>query len=100
MILVLVTPYFDKGFIQLNWLPFTSYKFLGLVFEFAAAILAVSSLIAMKNDFEIRVEPKNRLVTSWPFSMVRNPIYLALVLFWSWLCLDSGIVLDSNFYRI
>jgi len=77
--LVGLFPYFEHGFYDMNPLPLVLHKSVGFILCVLSTILLFSSVMAMRSSFEVTAKPKSqgKLIKKWPFSITRNPIYLA-----------------------
>ncbi len=75
---ILSGPYFEHRFYDVSLQPFTWYKSLGLILVSLGTTLFLASISAMGKNFEVRAKQRNKstLVRRWPFSIVRNPVYL------------------------
>ncbi len=84
--LIFYLPIYNGSYLKINFWSLTYSQLLGAAICGFGAHLFLSSIFTMKSNFEIRAEQRksSRLVTNWPFSMVRNPMYL------------SGFVLTSG----
>lgn len=79
------------------------YVYAGFTCTVYGAFLFIFSVYTMGKNFEIRAKQRSssQLITQWPFSWVRNPVYLAGVflsfgwsmIFWSFLSLIGSILL-------
>ncbi len=86
---VTLAPYFEHGGFDLSILNLKFQKtffdlkifskIVGLLFLPFGATLFTISVLKMGPNFEVRANqrPNSKLVTQWPFSWVRNPIYLS-----------------------
>lgn len=74
----MIGPYLEHGFYDLSFEPMTWYKWLGFGLELLGAALFLASVSAMGRNFEVRAKQRDQsnLVRKWPFSIVRNPVYL------------------------
>lgn len=72
-------PFYERSYSNINFWPITYIQFAGIVLCLLGSYLFLSSIFTMKTNFEIRAEQRKTadLVTQWPFSMVRNPMYLS-----------------------
>jgi protein-S-isoprenylcysteine O-methyltransferase Ste14 len=92
---VFSAPFVEFGSSNVSLTPPFLYLALGLALILFGAYLFLSSLFTMSSNFEIRAKQRNtaELVTQWPFSWVRNPIYLS----GGFLCLGWSIFFQSKY---
>ena len=79
---IVIAPYFELGYYDFSLLPFKWHKAIGMFINFFGLIFLGICLKSMKSNFEVRAKPRDKatLVTQWPFSWVRNPIYLVVII--------------------
>ncbi len=84
-------PFFERQRPDLYSLSF----YFTLVFLLLNAAFATYSVIIMKHSFQVRPQPtqKGKLIKAWPFSITRNPIYLAILLSGiSWCLFNQSLI--------
>ena len=92
---VFCAPALEYGSNDISFNPPLLFLASGLGLILFGAYLFLSSLFTMSSNFEIRAKQRNtaELVTQWPFSWVRNPIYLS----GGFLCLGWSLFFQSKY---
>lgn len=99
MILVAASPWlYGNACSHVGALP----RSVGLVTIAAGILLATGAILALGHNLVAAPKPKETspLITGWPFSWVRNPIYLALILVafgWALRCGSRAAAVGSVF---
>ncbi len=103
IVFIFYAPFYEFGLTNVSFLPPVLFLLTGLGLIIFGVYLFLSSLFTMSSNFEIRAKQRasSALVTHWPFSWVRNPIYLSgaflslgwSIFFQSLYALCGGIVL-------
>ncbi len=77
--LIFYAPFYEFEYSNLDLEPLSVHFIIGLISIFLGAFLFLASIFTMSTNFEVRAKQRStsELVTKWPFSWVRNPIYLS-----------------------
>ncbi len=93
IVVIFFGPLIEHGQFVFQLEPLVPYKIAGFFFLLLGAILFLASVAAMGLNFEVRAKQResSSLVRRWPFSIVRNPVYL----FGTLLCIGWSILMVS-----